>query len=87
MRWLVELLVNDNKIGDEVSRMSEGGKNVGLKFTDYAVVDFRVSKSGRVTRARRDENRMAVFFKLGDYSQCTLLSGLDEPARVIQLKN
>jgi hypothetical protein len=86
VRWLVELLVNGNTIGEHASRMIDGGKYAGLKITDYAVVDFRGSISGTVTGVGRDKNRMTVFFKLGDYSQCTLQSGLHEEPRLIKLK-
>ena len=88
LRWLVELLVNGNAVGGEhLSRMERGGKYVGLRFLQYLVVDFRGNKSGRPTAVKRSANRMTVFFKLGDYSHCQVLHGLDGAPKNIRLEN
>jgi hypothetical protein len=87
LRWLIELLINGDGINEHLSRMENGGKYDGLSFSDYIVVDFRGSSSGKPTKVQRSEHRLTVFFKLGDYSRCTLLCGLDESPRDISLEN
>jgi len=84
VRWALEPMVNGSKVGDHIKRFTGAGGYYGLQLNDYAVIDFRGSKSGRVTRAQRHPIRITVYFKTGDYSTCTVVCGCDEP-QTIQL--
>lgn len=87
LRWAIEALINGSSVGEHLSRLESEGKYVGLDYVDYLVVDFRVNATGEPTNVRRHEHRMSVFFQQGDFSCCSVLCGLAQPAERITLVN
>jgi hypothetical protein len=85
LRWAIEALINGNDVGEHLSRLEGGGKYVGLNYSDYLVVDFRVNANGEPTNVQRHQRRMSVFFKRGDFRYCNVLCGLEQPAERIVL--
>lgn len=77
--------MNGGKIGEHLSRFGIHGKYAGLAVKDYAVIDFRGNERGEPTRVDRYPERITVFFKLGDFSTCRCIFGLDEDKDPIHL--
>jgi hypothetical protein len=87
LRWAIEALINGSGVGEHLSRLESHGKYVGLDYTDFLVIDFRVNASGEPTNVSRHEHRMSVFFKRGDFSYCSVLCGVEQRAERINLAN
>lgn len=87
LRWAVEALINGRGAGEHLSRLVDQDKYVGLGYTDYVVIDFRMNDTGEPTHVRQHERRMSVFFKKGDFSFCTVLCGHQKEAERITLAN
>ena len=68
-------------------KFSKNGKYVPLRAKEYAVVDLRGSRSGKVTKVRRHPKRITVFFKLSDFSTCECVFGDASSSVHITLKN
>lgn len=83
--WGIELLIEGRDVTKHMSRFEPGGKYALLNARDYRIVDFRKSDDGEPTQVFRDDKRITVFFKSGDFSRCTLVLGMEEP-REIQLR-
>jgi hypothetical protein len=87
LRWAIEALINGSGVGEHLSRLEGHGKYVGLAYTDYLVIDFRVNATGEPTNVQRHKHRMSVFFKRGDFSYCSVLCGVEQSAERIILAN
>ncbi|TMW68091.1 hypothetical protein Poli38472_007763 [Pythium oligandrum] len=87
LRWGIELLVDGKGIGEHMRRFAPGGKYAALGAAQYVVVDLRGNESGRVTDVVREEHRISVFYKLGDFSSCRCIFGMEEDPRPIVLEN
>ncbi|KAL3665235.1 hypothetical protein V7S43_009863 [Phytophthora oleae] len=86
LRWGLELLVNEIKVGEHATRFAPDGKYAPLKVKDYAVIDLRGNETGEVTRVARMEKRVTVFFKLSDFTSCRCIFGMDKTIHDIPLK-
>ena len=87
LQWAIEALINGSGVGEHLSRLEGDGKYVGLAYTDYLVIDFRVKATGEPTNVQRHKHRMSVFFKRGDFSYCSVLCGVEQSAERIVLTN
>lgn len=87
LRWGVELLVNGDKIGEHMARFAADGKYAALAAKDYAIIDLRGNKSGKITNVVRKPERITVFFKLGAFSSCRCIFGLVEDSERIILNH
>jgi hypothetical protein len=87
LRWGLELLVNGDRITEHIDRFGSNGKYSLLAVNDYAVIDFRGNKTGNVTNIVPNPKRITAFFKLGDFSTCTCIFGLDKEPISIKLRN
>ena len=87
LRWGIELLVNGDGIGEHMAQFAANGKYAALAVKDYAIVDLRCNLDGIVTNVIRKPERITVFFKVGDFSSCRCIFGLDEDPELIFLKN
>jgi hypothetical protein len=87
LRWGIELLVNGDKIGEHLNRFTLNGKYAALGAKDYVVVDLRCNKTGSITNVIRKQERITVFFKVGDFSSCRCIFGLNENPEQITLEN
>jgi hypothetical protein len=52
-----------------------------------SVIDFRGNKTGNVTNIDLKPKRITAFFKLGDFSTCKYIFGLDKEPISIELRN
>ncbi|KAL8017135.1 putative bacterial Pleckstrin domain, P-loop containing nucleoside triphosphate hydrolase [Plasmopara halstedii] len=86
LRWGLELLVNGDNIGEHMARFASDGKYAALAVNDYAVIDLRGNKTGKVTGVSCMEKRVMVFFQLRDFSRCHCIFGMDKAIYDIQLK-
>ena len=87
----IELLRNGDRVREHLDRFitnNEGkkGKYVSLMLHDYVVVDIRASASGDVTSVQKDEHRISIFFKNGNFSSCNCIFGLND-AITLSLSN
>ncbi|KAI3631251.1 hypothetical protein MIR68_010741 [Amoeboaphelidium protococcarum] len=88
LRWGIELLVNGDGVGEQLSRFSSpDGKYAMLAVNDYAIVDFRRNATGQPTGISKHRNRISVFFKNDDYSVAQCLFGDDTAPIEIRLSN
>jgi hypothetical protein len=87
LRWGIKLLVNGDKIGEHINRFAVDGKYAALAAKDYVVVDLRCNKTGSITNVIRKQERVTVFFKVGDFSSCRCIFGLNENPEQITLEN
>lgn len=95
LQWVVEVLLTgsgtssgyDSGAGEPLSRLESDteGKYVGLAYTDHLIVDIRVNATGEPTPVQRNERRMSVFFKQGDFNFCNVLCGHMDLAERIPL--
>ena len=72
-------------IGEHIFRFGKKGKYSKLQVKDYAVVDFRVSPDGEPTKVQRNDKKISVFFKEGEFSQCKCIFGLDPSTELLHL--
>ncbi|CAG8457744.1 10715_t:CDS:2 [Paraglomus brasilianum] len=86
-QWGLELLVNDDGITEHIDQFGSNGKYSLLAVNDYAVIDFHGNKTGNVTNIVPNPKRITAFFKLGDFSTCTCIFGLDKEPISIKLRN
>lgn len=88
LRWLVTIMGNGVGVTDYLDEFKENSSNGGAAiFVDYAVVDICTNATGAPSEVPRHAHRMTVFFKDGDFRQCTVVCGLDFAPEVIELKN
>lgn len=83
-RWVIELLVQGNQIGEHMSRFDVDGRYFALRANDYVVIDFR---SGPITTIRRHPKRVTVFFDRPDFSACHCVYDMEADPILISLAN
>ena len=72
LRWAIEALIQNSKLNEHLSRFNDRGKYVGLKYKNYAVINFVVTANGELKNVRKGNHLMTVVFKKGDFSFCNL---------------
>nr|KAE8929728.1 hypothetical protein PF009_g20166 [Phytophthora fragariae] len=87
LHWGIELLFNGDKIGEHMPGFAVNGRYAALAAKEYAVIDFRCNESGAITKVARKPELVTVFFKLGDFSSCRCIFGLNEDPEPISLNN
>ena len=56
----MELLKQEDGIGEHIARFGSGGKYESLGAKDYALVDFRPMVDGKASKVQRRDRRITV---------------------------
>ena len=85
LQWVIEIIINGNNLEERLSRLEGHGEYMGLSYTDYIIVDFRMNTNVEAINVQRNKHLMSVFFSQDDCSYCDVLYGLTKPMERIHL--